>query len=81
MSTNYTEKHKKIILKVLEDNKKAMTPEQISVQCRLRFDQVWRRMSDLAKENKVVKTHLKAVNSSGKFGTKWALADNSLKLF
>ena len=43
--------HCAIVLGVLKDHPDGLTSEEISERCRLRFDQVWRRVSDLERQN------------------------------
>jgi len=70
--------HHKIILAVLQQGK-AMTAEEISVQCRLNYMQVIRRLSEMT--NYVECTPLTAANQSGRAARKWRLKDTEPTLF
>lgn len=70
--------HHKIILAVLQQGK-AMTAEQISVQCRLNYMQVVRRLSEMS--DQVECTPLTAANQSGRAARKWRLKDTEPTLF
>ena len=72
--------HHKIILSVLSQGK-AMTAEQISVQCRLNYMQVVRRLSELEEADQVECTPLTAANQSGRAARKWRLKDTEPTLF
>ena len=62
-----------IILNTMNAMKSPMTSEQISEHCGLRYDQVWRRMSELERDNKIRCTNELDVTSSGRFAHRWEL--------
>ena len=63
--------HALIVLGVLKKNPSGLTSEEISEKCRLRFDQVWRRTSDLERQNLITKTDTARKNSSGRYAVVW----------
>jgi predicted ArsR family transcriptional regulator len=60
-------------------SKTPMTSERISAICGLRYDQVWRRMSELERAGLVIDSGKTEKTSSGRNATLWEL--NELTLF
>lgn len=73
--------HREIILETLSRIGRPSTSEVISCHCNLSHPQVWRRLSELEKEGKIVCTELKAVNSSGRTARKWMIKNSQMQLF
>jgi hypothetical protein len=80
-SRSNAEKHRNIIMSVMENHRKPMSSEQISIHCILTHPQVWRRMSELADDFGLIeRTKDKTVNSSQYHATLWKLKTNQQKL-
>ena len=67
------ETHRNMILEAMRIICEPVTSEDISILSGLRYDQTWRRMSELEKDGKVVCTKLKCATSSGRMANKWRL--------
>lgn len=73
-------KHRNIILETMRRYNRPMSSLMISTQCKLSHDQVWRRMSELEKAEKIIDSKLKAVNPSGKKATMYKLVSDQLEI-
>lgn len=73
--------HHAIILETMLRIGKPATSEQISIQCRLNYYQVARRLSEMEKDGKVRATEYKAMTASGRMAVKWEVVTNQLDLF
>ena len=73
-------RHRLIIIETMRAYKRPMTSEVIATHCRLSHPQVWRRMSELVRDGKVVDSGHRARTSSGRPAILWVLNDQ-LKLF
>lgn len=71
--------HRMLILDVFAKSGRPMTSEMISCRCGLRYDQVWRRISELVNAGHLKDSGGVAATSSGRAATLWML--NELTLF
>ena len=73
-------RHRLIIIETMRAYKRPMTSEVIATHCRLSHPQVWRRMSELVRDGKVIDSCERTRTSSGRPAILWVLNDQ-LKLF
>jgi hypothetical protein len=73
-------KHRDIILEVMKKYNRPMSSLMVSIQCKLSHQQVWKRMSELEKAEKIKDSKLKAVNPSGKKATMYKLVSDQLEI-
>lgn len=73
--------HRKVVYETMKKIGKPCTPEQVSNNCYLRYDQVWRRFSELKKEGLIRETGIRTINSSGRSAELCEVVHSQLKLF
>ena len=65
--------HRNMILEAMSSVDIPVTSEEISVLSGLRYDQTWRRMSELERDGKIVSTKEIGITTSGRPAYKWML--------
>ena len=70
-----SEIHSKVILRTLKQQNRPLIAEEIAKFSGLRYDQVWRRMSELERDNKVTCTDETSLTSSNRRAFKWRLIE------
>jgi len=73
--------HKRIIIETMQKYGKPMTFQMIAVKCMLTESQVWKRLSELEKDNLIEYTDLKGTTSSGCKAGYWKIKTKQLEIF